>query len=285
VILFVLFALLGCGSPSTRTQAQRNPTTTCNCDALLEQAEIYDLTNDSRAEATFRSVALTNGKECPEVFLKLGMNLSHNLKFKEAAEMLRIYLQRVPEKDRALDDRDVKKFENAADLQDRVNDATRPRLSDLLEYTRQVRAFGRRRDYAIPSAERAVELYPDSVDAILLLVDVLPPTQAEKDRVEQLLNRAATIEPTNARIYTTRGWWNLHTFRRSEDAEKDFRQALSVSNNTDPTAWKGLGYVFMERGQKREAVVAFRKYLSLNKNGTPDSEIVQLIESLERNTK
>jgi Tfp pilus assembly protein PilF len=158
-------------------------------------------------------------------------------------------------------------------------------LSDLLEYTRQVRAFGRRRDYAIPYAERAVELYPDSVDAILLLVDVLPPTQAEKDRVEQLLNRAATIEPTNARIYTTRGWWNLHTFRRTEDAEKDFRQALSVSNNTDPTAWKGLGYVFMERGQKHDAVVAFRKYLSLNKNGTPDSEIVQLIESLEHDSR
>lgn len=283
MILFVLFASLGCGSLST--QAQSNPKATCNCDELLEQAEIYDMTNDARAEATFRSVALTNGQECPEVFLKLGMNLSHNLKFREAAEMLQMYVKRVPEKDRAIDDRDVQKFENAADLQERVANSAKPRLIDLLEYTRQVRAFGRKRDYAIPYAERAVELYPDSVDALLLLVDVLPTMQAQKDRVEQLLNRAATIEPDNARIYTTKGWWNLHTFRKPEDAEKDFRQALSVSNNGDPTAWKGLGYVFMERGQKHDAVVAFRKYLSLNKAANPDTEIEQLIVSLERNTQ
>jgi hypothetical protein len=41
----------------------------------------------------------------------------------------------------------------------------------------------------------------------------------------------------------------------------------------------------MERGQKHDAVVAFRKYLSLNKTATPDAEIEQLIESLDRNTQ
>src|SRR6267154_3038338 len=91
-LLFLVF----CGSLNfVQLQAQHPGSKgTCNCDVLLEQAVIYDLTNDDRAEATFRSVALANGKECPEVFLKLGMNLSHNLKFKEAAEMLRTYIQR-----------------------------------------------------------------------------------------------------------------------------------------------------------------------------------------------
>ncbi|HKO45274.1 MAG TPA: hypothetical protein VJU84_18515 [Pyrinomonadaceae bacterium] len=269
--------LLAIAVLSPRTPAQE--TSEVNCEALLEQAETYDITNDSRAEAAFRTVALAHGKKCPEVFLKLSMNLSHSLKFNEAAEMLRVYRKLVP-KSRANDDQDLQRFEKAAKVQERIANSPLPSLDDLLDYTRYVRAYGRKPYSAIPYAEKAVQLYPDAVEAILLLLEVLPPRQAQEERVEHLLNRAATIEPSNSTIYTTRGWWNLHTFRRSDDAEKYFRQALLVSNDSDPTAWKGLGYVFMERGKKHDAIRFFRRSLRLE---SADPEIIRVIESLERN--
>jgi tetratricopeptide (TPR) repeat protein len=279
-MIFVIFVLLGSGEISGQSRNAKNLKTTSDCDRALESAEIYEITNNPQAEAAFRSIAATSGNKCPRVFLELSENLTRNLKFREAAEMMRAYVRRVPAKARGYDENDVRKLQNAAELQERVIKAPKPRLRDLLELTHQIRGFGRKHDFAIPYAEKAVALYPDSVAALLMLIDVLPRTQNQKDKVEQLLNQAAALEPNNAKIYSMRGWWNFRTFRNLDDAEKDFRRALSLSNGTNLAAWQGLGYLFMERGQKHDAILAFRKYQGLRP--VPDSEITQMLKNLER---
>jgi Flp pilus assembly protein TadD len=78
----------------------------------------------------------------------------------------------------------------------------------------------------------------------------------------------------------------LDVFRRNErqrpeEAERDFRLALSLSNDSDPGAWRGMGYLYLFRGQRHDALMAFRKCVLLT-NNHPSYDVKEQIEILER---
>jgi tetratricopeptide (TPR) repeat protein len=284
VTFLLLFWFLSVGLVRATVQDHKELEDTSDCAAKLEQAEIFEMANDARAEAEFRSVVRTKGNHCPDAFLKLSQNLSRNLKLREAAEMLDVYVKIVPAKRRGYDKTDVRDLLHAARVQRRVSETAKPPLKDLLQLTHLVEGYGRgQADDAMPYAEKALRLYPDSVSAMLLVVDLLLPAHKDKDRVEELLIRAAAIEPREARTYASRGWFYLWERGNSALAEKDFRLALSLSKNRNTLAWKGLGYALMQRGQKREAIAAFRSYLRLSHGTAHASEVIDFIDQMEKN--
>ena len=116
------------------------------------------------------------------------------------------------------------------------------------------------------------------MDALLLSAETLLPVHLDDNRVLLLLNQAASIDAGNPRIFSTRGWFYLFTLNDRERSEKDFREALRLSNDADLLAWKGLGYVLMLKGEKAESLAAFKKYLLTNKD---DAEAIALVKRLE----
>ena len=216
--------------------------------------------------------------------MEFSRHLSGRLLFDKSAASLKSYIRHTPNKAHQEDIEELYDLKRAARLKKQVDASSEPSLKDLLDLTHLVTGYGRKHQSdALVYAEKAVTLYPDSVSAILLLVKSLPYGQIQTDRKVSLLNQAAIIEPNNSLVFSTRGWVYFYV-RDLRNAEKDFRRALSSSQNTDSGAWKGLGYALMERGSKRDAISAFRNYLRYHKASThDDDEITILIESLERN--
>lgn len=263
----------------------QTPGISSDCLRHLEAARLYEVQNDQRAEQEFKLALAGSKKKCRAAFLEYSQSLKRNLRFREAANVLQSYIKLTGTKVRALHGEEVKVLLESARLKQRVDDSQTPSLNDLLKLTRLIEGYGRKGVDALPYAEKAVKLYPDSVVGILQLVDLIRPPQLEKDRVEQLLNRAIALDQSDARAYSSRGWFYLFTRDRRVDAEKDFRQALLLSNNSYADALKGLGYVLMFNGQKTEAVAAFRSYLNLIKRHESDSEVPFLIGELENSPR
>ncbi len=253
-----------------------------NCQARLTLAQTYDLSNDPRAELEFRNALSEGGRTCPSALFEFSEYLTRKLEFQEAANVLQSYIKITPVEDHEEDRKQVSTLLDAARLKRRVDNSEKPGLNDLVQLTRLVDGFGRRKIIdARGYAEKALELYPDSVDAIVLFVELLMPAKQDLDKIEQLLNKALALEPDNAQVLSTRGWFYLFSRNRRFDAEKDFRLALSLSGNRESSAWKGLGYVLMFNGQKREAIGAFENYLSSIKDHESDTEVLYLIERLK----
>ncbi len=228
-----------------------------DCNAHLERARSYEIVNDKRAEREFKAALNDGGTNCPLALFELSQHFSRRLRFHEAAEALKNYIERTPNDDHVEDQKELAIFEHAAIVKDRVENSEKPTLQDLLELTRFADGYGRTKtNDAMPFAEKAVSLYPESVDALLQLAGLLSPMKTDNKRVEQLLNKAASIDSNNPKVFSRRGWFYLFTASRRVDAENEFRRALSPSGDKDPLAWKGLGYVFMFKGQKQQAVEA-----------------------------
>jgi len=235
-----------------------------DCVAKLERAETYEIEGDPRAEQEFRQALSDGGKQCPNGLRRFSNHLSEQLRFEEAADALQAYINLTAARDRGYDEKDVKALRKAGRLKERVDGSNVPSLDDLLELIHTVRGYGRKHgDDALPYAETAVELYPGSVTALLYLTEFL--SWKDKNRTEQLLNRAASIDPRDPRVFTARGLFYYWHHIKLDDAERDFNRALSFSNGTDDEAWKGLGLILMDRGQRSEAIRAFRNYLRLTK--------------------
>jgi Flp pilus assembly protein TadD len=277
----LLGVLLTCNG---QAQAQRSGISS-DCIQHLEAARLYEVQNDQRAEQEFKLALAGSKKKCRAAFLEYSQSLSRNLRFHEAAMSLQSYIKLAGTKDQAENREEVKLLQEAARLKQRVDDSPTPALDDLLKLTRLAEGYARRKDTdALPYAEKAVKLYPDSVVAILQLVDLIRGPQLQPDRVEQLLNRAIALDQNNARAYSSRGWFYLFTRDRRVDAETDFRQAFLLSNNSYADALKGLGYVLMFNGQKTEAVAVFRRYLILIKGYESYSEVPFLISELKNSS-
>lgn len=274
LIVLVLGCVVVCGQRGNEIN---------DCNAHLERARSYEIVNDKRAEREFKSALTDGGTNCPSALFELSQHFSRRLRFNEAAEALKNYIERTPNDDHVEDHKELAIFEHAAIVKDRVENAEKPTLQDLLELTGLAGGYGREKTSdAMPFAEKAVSLYPESVDALLQLAGLLSPTKTDNNRVEQLLNKAASIDSNNPKVFSRRGWFYLFTMGRRVDAENEFRRALSLSGDKDPLAWKGLGYIFMFKGQKQQAVEAFSSYLKLTHSDEPDSEVGTLIEKLKR---
>lgn len=249
-----------------------------DCEKHLERANSYESSNDSRAEQEFRLAISTREKRCSDAFLDFSYHLSSNLRFSESADALEEYVKLTPREDHSFHSNLIKILRNAATIKTRVDNTTVPQLQDLIDIARLLNSFGRQKPReALPYAEKAVALYPTSLDAIMLLAGLL--TAKDNDRVELLLNQAIAVDPNVANVRSTLGYFYLFMRGRKEDAKIQFEKALELSDGKDPLAWKGRGYLFKFEGQRKEALAAFRKYQSLLKGS--DGEVSLAIEQLE----
>jgi tetratricopeptide (TPR) repeat protein len=247
----------------------------------LERARSYEIWNDPRAAEELRAALRNRDKRCIDGFLKLSQYLARGLRFGEAARTLEEYILETPRQNHTEHLQEVQTFRHANRVKKRLENARTPDLQDLIYFARIANGYGRRTvNDALPYAERAVKLYPSSVEALMLLADLLMPTRTDEDKVELLLNQAVAMDTKSARVHSSRGWFFLFFRGRPEDAEKDFQTALELDGK-DRIAWKGLGYFFMFKGQKKQALSAFTKYLSLAKPGETNTEIPIVVEQLK----
>jgi tetratricopeptide (TPR) repeat protein len=262
------------------TQAQKS-VEAGDCRVHWERATSYLVFNDDRAEQEFR-IALRDGDQrCVDSMIEFTYYLSGRLRFGEAADILQQYVDKTPRQNHQGDLKRIAVFRNAVNIQKRLKHAVIPSLSDLIAFAKLAEGYGRRKPAeGLPYAEKAVELYPSSVDALMLLAEMLIPMHTDDDRVELLLNQAVAIDPDNARVRSTRGWFLLFSRDRAADAEKEFQRALELDDK-DRTAWKGMGYCLMFKGQKKQALSAFAKYMSLKKPGETNTEIPMIVEQLK----
>ena len=119
----------------------------------------------------------------------------------------------------------------------------------------------------------AVELQPDLIDALKLLVPKLL-DQGENDEAIALLNRAAELQPRNADILNGLGFaWQRHF--QPEKALDYYRQALKKSAS-DHEIWDNYGTALQDLMRLDEAIVAYDKAISLR----PDHPIPRWHRSL-----
>lgn len=247
----------------------------------------YQIQADERAKQEF-DLARSNAIACPKVFLVLAEDQSRELHFREAADLLEDYLRLTPRENHARDRKDLRNWRRASLLKDRVDRSARPSLTDLVELVFLIDGYGDRKGIdAVPYAEKALQLYPNAPEAILSFVDLTMAgiqTPAEIDRIRQLLDRAVTLAPANAKAHSMRGHFDLWWLNQPVSAEMDFRRALKLSRNLDTLAWKGLGNIYMKSGRKQQAISAFRTYLRLLKaKGAPvDTVVRHALQELEK---
>lgn len=235
---------------------------------------------DARAVLEFQEAVKMDASRCSVALLELSQSLSRSLRFSDAHRALNDYIVSTPKLDHTEDIKELTALQKAADVKQRVEGSAEPSLTDLIDLTKLCNSYGRgKRKDALPYAERAVSLYPNSADALLLNAELLLLVHLDDNRVLLLLNQAAAIDTTNPRIFSTRGWFYLFTLNDRLRAEADFREALRLSHDAELLGWKGLGYVLMLKGQKAESLAAFKKYLEIIKD---DPEAVTAVERLER---
>lgn len=249
------------------------------CSMHLEKARTYEIFGDVRAVSEFQKAIKTSRHHCSVALLELSQSLSRSLRFEEAYRALNDYIVNTPKVDHREEIKELRALQNAAELKQRVETSEKPSLTDLIDLTKLCNAYGRRKTQdALPYAERAVSLYPNSGEALLLNAELLLPVHLDDNKVLLLLNQAASIDAANPRIFSSRGWFYLFTLNDRERSETDFREALRLSHETDSLAWKGLGYVLMFKGQKAESLAAFKRYLLIIKQ---DPEAIAIVKRLE----
>lgn len=246
----------------------------------FERARSYSAANDSRAEQEYRKAIAVRGGVYPEAWEWLGRHLAHGLRFDEAAAAWRIYLKQTSEKVPTTAVDQLKRLERAAQLKVQVNGDGALSIEEYVELIKLVDGFGSKED-AIPYAEKAVKLYPESAKALICLAELIKNPQS--DRALELLNRAIAFEPNEPAVYVSRGSFFFWVRGNSGEAEADFRRAIELSRGLNASAWAGLGDALAQQGHRDEAIAAYRKYLSIRPKSAAhyDGEIRKSIRMLQ----
>jgi tetratricopeptide (TPR) repeat protein len=237
----------------------------------LREAQRLDSADDDRAETEYwRAINSRNGK-FPEALSQLGVFLSQRLRFSEAAEVWRKYIDQTAAGSATYDLKILGDFRRAAVLQSLVTASPKPRLEDLIELAWLIRRYGRNHhDDAVPYGEKAVALYPESSAAHLLLGEMLP-NNHEREREE--LQKAVELDPYSARAHLSLG--QSYFFGKTAIAE--YREALRLSGGQLDQAWLGLGRALC-RGDLQdsplEGIEALRTFQRLAKPGDGSLETV-----------
>jgi tetratricopeptide (TPR) repeat protein len=244
------------------------------------------MSDDPRTEQEFR-LSLGESQTCPDAYLSFSDYLSRALRFQEAVDMLSEYIRleyRPDWRDRKNSAKaELLELRKAAHLKAAVDGSDKPALDDLLHLTHIVSGFGRRHgEDGMPYAQKAMTLYPDSADAILSFTKIKMlyiRNDQDREEVKLLLERAAVLAPENAEVYSTLGIFHVG----GPVAEAYYNRALEL-NKRDTASWKGLGYIYLYRGQRQEAITALRTYLQLLKaKGAPvDTRAREAIHQLEQ---
>ena len=246
----------------------------------LERARSYSAAKDPRAEEEFKQAIAARDDKYPEAWEAFSTHLAYALKFKEAATAFRKYLKQTKTKVSSTEQQHLKRLDRGALLRSRHERRQSMSLEEMLELTKLVDGFGAPED-AVPYAEKTVELFPQSGEALIALAELIKNQQRE--RAFDLLNRAISFDPNNPSFYVARGRYLFWVQGNPRAAEADFRKAIELSNGTNFSAWAGLGDSLARTGRKDEAIAAYRQYLSIRPKSAAhyDGEIRKSIELLE----
>lgn len=245
----------------------------------LAQAEEYRATSDPRAEQEYRAAVASAKGRYADASLAFSTWLAENLRFDEAAAEFEKYLSESGSQNQ--DEHNyLAELKEAARLALLGKNESQLTLHDMLKYAQLVGRYSvRKREAAIPILRKAIERYPDSAQARILLAMSLP-TARSTESIE-MLREARRIDPNNAEASLRLGGFLL--YESPALAEMEFREALRLSQGRLSIAWDGLGQSLMLQGKDTEAIEAFREYLRCG--DVPShyrSEVQQRIERLQK---
>lgn len=248
----------------------------------LERALSYSAAKDPRAEEEYRLAIAARGGVYPNAWEAFSTYLAYALRFKEAAAAWRKYLKQTKTKVSSSELEHLKRLDRGALLRSRHDNHQAMSLEEMLELAKLVDRFGSTQA-AVPYAERAAELYPQSGEALITLAKLIQNEQ--QDRALDLLSRAISFEPDNPSFYVARGSYFFWVQGNPRTSEIDFRKAIELSRGTNASAWAGLGDSLARMGRRDEAIAAYRRYLSIRPKTAAhyDEEIRKSIELLENN--
>lgn len=247
----------------------------------FDRGVVLGASDDPRAEQEYKAAIKCRGGFYPEAWEELAQLYRGQLRLSEAAVALERYIAQTPQDDHGDDYKDLAALKRMMVLEKRVNNSDIPPLNNLLEFIRFVTAYSKR-ERAIPYAEKAQELYPNSSAAHLVLARLLPDDQ--KERQFALITKAVELDPADPSPHTALG---SYYFWRGQgkipEAIKEFRRALEVSGGQYAPAWEGLGRSLAASGEKKEAIVAFQTYLRVRE--TPSQNDAVIKREIERLSK
>lgn len=275
-ILQVATVAFTCLCFSGSIQSQR----TDQAKTYFENARSYNASDDPRAEQEYRRAIAARNGVYPEAWRALASYYSNRLRFDEAASALQTYFEQSQTEIYAIQREELRRLKRAAELKTRSARNDSMTSDEMNELTKLIDQFGTRGD-ALPYAEKAVTLHPESAKALIALAFLIKGEQ--RDRAIDLLNRAVAFQPNDPSVYTARGWGYYWCYGDGVQAEADFRRALALTDGTSASAWQGLGDALARQGKKKQAINAYRKYLSIRPKSAAhyDGEIKKSIEALE----
>ena len=176
--------------------------------AHFERAQSYDAQGDPRAEQEYRQAIAKGAGVYPEALEWLSYYFAKRLRFTEAANSWRTYVQQADQSS-ATDFEKLRLLERAAKLKSRIDAGESMTADEMVEMIHLVDRFGQK-GAGIPYAERAIQLHPGSASVLVALADLIKFQQ--KDRALELLNRAVALKDQDPSGYVARG---LLGFRKS----------------------------------------------------------------------
>ena len=272
--------LLGFCLPFVTLKAQQDPS---RAKEYLESALSYSAAKDPRAEEEYKRAIAARGGVYPEAWDAFSTYLAYQLRFEEAAAAFRKYLKQTKTKVSSTDKERLTHLDRGALLRSRYDDRQSMSVDEMLELTKLMERFGSTK-HAVPYAERAAELYPQSGEALIVLAKLIQNEQT--DKALDLFNRGISFEPNNSSFYVARGSYFFWVQGNPRTAEADFRKAIGLSRGTNASAWAGLGDSLARIGRTDEAIAAYRHYLSIRPKSAAhyDGEIRKSIELLENSS-
>lgn len=280
IVLFLLSPIILFTVTYVHGQSKKQMQSDCESNVFYNEAiRAYLDDNDNSEEEKFRQAIDTLNGKCPDALLKLSIILSEKLRFSEAIPYLEQYIKRTPRREHENYLSDLKELRRIAALKSKVDSQTEPSLEDLLELIPKIDGYGRLSD-AIPYAEKAVRLYPQSANALLKLSQLLGST--DNERALALIRNAIALEPDSPDLYYTEGY-TLSLARRYKEAEESYLKAIRVSSGKHRFSWYELGFIYLGQKRKKDALNTYRKYLQLNRsNDEYRYEVEGIVRRLER---
>jgi len=218
-----------------------------------------DNAGDQSAEREYRLAIQTNCGRVPEIWEKFSFFLARTLRFAEAADAMEKCIRETAGGSLTWDKETLRKFRKAAELQQSVGSTGSPKLEDLTQLAYLVSGYGRNKTAdALPYAQMATHLYPNSSTAYLLLGQML---RGSGDREQQLqaFEKAIDLDPTNDEAYAEIGFYYLY----GAEAIRAFRKSLEISGGSNVQAWLGLGRALLHANQLEEGIDTLRTFLKL----------------------
>jgi hypothetical protein len=146
---------------------------TSSAEQHLERALSYSAAKDPRAEEEYKQAIAARGGVYPKAWEAFSTYLAYALRFEEAAGAWRKYLKQTKTKVSSTELERLKRLDRGALLRSRFDDRRSMPLEEMLELTKLVDGLGSTQD-AVPYAERAAELYPQSGEALIALAKLIP---------------------------------------------------------------------------------------------------------------